>query len=137
MSEQIINVELLRRVKAHILAEPSRFDMGEFIIEGDAARTFAVKFDRPAPPCGTIACIAGWAVLLSDDDPPSDAEEIELRANALLGLTPEMGDRLFFTTEWPERFKQSYREAEDSDLAVAALVAAERVEHFIKTKGAE
>ena len=48
-----LNKRLLNRVLRHIKAEPRRFSMSTFCQESDAA------------PCGTQACIGGWAYLLS------------------------------------------------------------------------
>ena len=53
-----INVPLLRKIKRHIQEEPRRLKM----------RFWGRKVDplgRGKPPCGTQACLAGWAVLLS------------------------------------------------------------------------
>src|ERR1700726_2874983 len=52
-----LNVALAMKVKKHILAEPKRLNMSFWM--GN------VTGDIDAPPCGTQACIAGWACLLS------------------------------------------------------------------------
>lgn len=132
-----INVELLERVKAHILEEPTRFDMGDFVIQGEYLENFAANFGRPIPPCGTIACIAGWAVLLSEGQTSGAGSDVQAEAEALLGLSVEQRERLFYTSNWPKKFNEAYRDAEDVRLPAAALAAARRIDHFIKTNGAE
>jgi hypothetical protein len=56
-----MNVKLLRRIQKHILAEPKRLDMGNFIVRKSDGLGSLVRF----PKCGTVGCIAGWAVTLS------------------------------------------------------------------------
>lgn len=63
-------VKLIQKVQAHILEEPRRFDMAVlvqqysgYMLETDQNLPNA---DRCYPACGTVGCIAGWSVLLSD-----------------------------------------------------------------------
>lgn len=141
-----MNVELLRKVKEHILDEPQRLDMSMF-----GQRTEG----EMAPPCGTTACIAGWAVILSDpklftvdieefDDVLSDAYKT---GRELLRITPGQARRLFFVGGWPLTFKEKMRYLDMSDydgtygtaglavLKARAAVAAERIDYFIATDG--
>lgn len=57
-----VNKKLLRKVKALIVAEPRRLSMGAWGIQ---FQKDTVKESRYLPPCGTVACLAGWAVLAS------------------------------------------------------------------------
>ena len=93
-----MNVELLEKVKAHILEEPKRIRMeawvfSEHFTEDDKAfaRSFLMEeiyskehnVDRllaalqpfsnllDFPACGTVACIAGWGKILEQTDPES------------------------------------------------------------------
>jgi len=60
-----VNVKLLQRVIKHILDEPRRLRQACWISErGGAEYRYAVIEDL-APPCGTVACFAGWVSLLS------------------------------------------------------------------------
>lgn len=138
-----MNVKLLRQVKRHIQEEPKRLNMSEW---GTLA-LYLPKNRRPA--CGTVACIAGWACLLNQPEliGVSRKNKQKVRtfvqlmfnasgiAQALLGLTPDEGGRLFHVTNWPEEFKYQYWNAEQS--ASEAKITAARIEHFIKTKGEE
>lgn len=151
--EKKINVELLERVKAHILEEPRRFDMSTFVARASDPSLLLAPDMRPA--CGTVACIAGWAVFLSSGLPKKITEDlyesIESHAAGLLGLGLEAGDlddeeddpdgesevsRLFYVPNWPAEFRRRYRHTEN-DPTARARVAADRIDHFLKTNGAE
>ena len=138
-----LNVRLLRRIQRHILEEPRRFQMDAEIIQAKTQHQwlncitfFSRDASKTMPPCGTAACIAGWANILSD---------IQLRgregrnsAADLLGI--EAGNSwchhpLFFARNWPEPYATRYKNAKTPKLR--AKIAAARIEHLIKTKGAE
>ena len=133
-----INVRLLRRVKARILAEPKQFVMDGWVTEYVDDQLFPDD-DLPRkqiPNCGTAACIAGWTVALSDGVKPCDIDrndDISTRARKLIGT--ETATRLFFTPCWPEKFADRWVGAKT--FKGRARVAADRIEHFIKTKGKE
>jgi hypothetical protein len=94
-----MNVPLLRKVKKHILAEPRRLEMNNW----------AVNVDEEEAPCGTQACIAGWAVILGKGLTNNKKREKYIdRANThysmnfwhntarkLLGLTQDQAYNLF------------------------------------------
>lgn len=113
-----MNVRLLRRIAKVIQEKPREFDM----------RTFHNQKD-----CGTTHCIGGWAEALTGKNP------IEA-----LGLTGDESDRLFYVQiknhEWPKRFlgrKRKNMTWREYVWLPTARQAAARIEHFIKTKGAE
>lgn len=116
-----MNVELLRKVKDHILAEPRRLDM-----------CVVIKFRSGSifdPPCGTVGCIAGWANYLEGRSRGGMQD-----AARSLGLGEEW-QWLFFLAYWPENFCTRYVNAKTA--TTRAEVTAERIEHFIKTEGRE
>ncbi len=139
-------IDLLLRVKAHILEEPRRLSMDTWFNTnesyiGDINDTYAelcptYKF----APCGTVACIAGWTVLLHDGNVKS-SRDISIRAAELLGLnyTPARRDdemfygTLFYPSQWDEGWYDSYKESETVEQK--AIVAADYIDHFIKTRG--
>lgn len=129
-----INVRLLRKIQKHILEEPRRYDQNLWRIEVDPAT------NPERPPCGTMACIGGWATALSGKERDSYLGwDVAMR---LLGLTREQADRLFDTVEkgtdlnkWPKKFVTAYLKAKTP--RDRARVAVRRIDHFIKTKGAE
>jgi len=125
-----MNVKLLRKIKKHILEEPNRLNM----------RTWGRHFDPPYRPksfpvCGTTACIAGWAVVLKATTGTSVTNKLLLNAyidgQKALELDSAQADRLFYLQDWPSQFKYGGSQRNK------AKVTAARIEHFIKTKGAE
>jgi hypothetical protein len=137
-----MNVKLLRKVQEAILLNSDAFNMHEYYQPQAEA------------PCGTAACIMGWAHVIhsghqrpaevSDDRPDSAVPRVFSDAGAFfasldaLDLDWEMRDRLFYTHSWPQEFEYAYHEAADvRNWEAAALVAAARIEHFIETNGRE
>lgn len=108
-------------------------------------------------PCGTTACIGGWAVLLAGNPLTIRRRAIHLRLRSyphddmarLLGLQIVKDDfddhrlfdasnasRLFYLENWPNKFRTAYNQHfRRRHYGRAAQVAARRIEHFIKTKG--
>ena len=142
-----MNVKLLREVEKRILAEPRRFDMMTF---GTKLNKRTIRaLGKQAPPCGTVACIAGhvdwmthprlFAASVAIDRFARDDSIVE-RAAKELGLGFELSQdtyagRLFFDNEWPEKFQAALAEAKTP--LQRAEVAVKRIEHFIKTNGKE
>lgn len=126
-----MNIRLLKQIKAAILKEPKQFVMSDW---------FTKYMDWTIPNCGTAACIGGWAIALANKVNPEEAKEIFLREEnneqtpeKLLKLTGEQEDKLFYHSNWPERFQ-----FKSTDGALArAKKAAKRIDHFIETEGAE
>ena len=131
-----INVKLLRKIAKHITEEPRRFIMRSFVYTADS---WGDRFrgddglEHKFAECGTAACIGGWAVILSQGT--QYMGEYRHRAISLLGLEGMNEDRLFEVSQWPSRFEKRYRTAKTQ--RQRAKVAAERIEHFIATKGVE
>lgn len=122
-----MNIKLLRKVQKEILKEPRRFDMQSW-------------FERNSiSPCGTTACIGGFAVALSNRWTRLKRGErlmnVEGRATIYLDIEGFMGPRLFFISNWPERLKYAYLTA-GSPLK-RAKVAVKRIDLFIKSGGKE
>lgn len=122
-----MNVKLLRKIQKHILAEPKSYDQNAIISET----------------CGTIACIGGWAFLLGGGVRTPSVNELS-DARDFLGINREQGDRLFeyVTTSrlessmaWPAKFIRQYLAAKTP--RGRANAAVRRIDHFIKTNGAE
>jgi len=108
--------------------------------------------DPSLPPCGTAACIGGFANILTKSKlkswRPSDwkrsatyvssqlnATDIYIRAMDLLELSEDEGDRLFSLDNWPCKFLDRYKTANTP--WAAGMVVISRIKHFIKTKGEE
>ena len=71
------------------LPDYDSFSMGEWLIYGK---------------CGTVGCIAGWAVDLFHDDPENvDNLDVEDEAKRLLGLSDREAYDLFLAGDWDLR----------------------------------
>ena len=138
-----INVELLERVKAAILEEPRRVSMDDW---GINYPDISVQFDDDLPPCGTVACIAGWAAKLSGDTLFSEGfqriipppEEIWKDGH----LTPQgvewdaAQDRLCYVGSWPHDLRDELKWYDIGTKGYAEVVA-KRIDRFIKANGEE
>lgn len=132
-----MNVELLLKVKAAILAEPRAFNMSQW------------SLPAPDAPCGTACCIAGWAKVLDMglktpgeaskilDDPESGNDRFSEGTDSLQLSVAEEG-RLCYWANWPAEFSEQYYEARSrTDRTAMAKAGADRIDHFIATKGRE
>jgi len=131
-----MNVKLLRRIKKHILAEPKRFAMGFWVRrkeDSDDGKVHDYSYTGSYARCGTAACIGGWAMILSGENPQGNTL-IQERAAELIGIQYFRSDRLFDASRWPEEFQ---RFASAKKAPERAQIAAARIEHFIKTNGRE
>lgn len=116
-----LNIDLLQKVKAAILAEPEHFDMSWWTQEND---------------CGTAGCIAGWAVALAGGKSLGLvharrlAGHIAQEARDSLQISQEESNKLFLGEYWPEPFRSRYTDAKSKRWA---SIAADRIDHFIAT----
>lgn len=125
-----MNIALLKKVRDYIAKYPEKYEQGEW--------------------CGTRCCIAGHAIVISgafrrhEISHPADnlyllfLERLDrptfMSSGAkILGLTQVQAHRLF--AYWPKRF--SYEMDSASSMAARSRVAVKRINHFIKTRGAE
>lgn len=123
-----MNVKLLRKVKRHILEEPKRFDMD-----------YALRRSAESP-CGTVGCIAGWAAILNGDvqlDGPliSGWDEIKNIASSALDIPAYPTPTIFYEHNWPAELFNAFTSARTRGRR--AKIAAQAIEHFIRTKGKE
>lgn len=106
--------------------------MSMFVARGQPGQGFDVRFHesdlaKTVPPCGTAACIAGWANLLTGGMEEGD----HFRAADVLGLDREMAWNVFGADSWPDHFWTQFRKARYPK--VRAKIAAARIEHLIET----
>ncbi len=106
-----MNVDLLLKIKAAILADPDSFRMDTWT-------------------CGTAHCIAGWACVLSDQPITGGAA-----ATRVLAIDRYQGDGLFHVGCWPAPIAARY--AATDDRRERAAIAAERIDSFIATAGSD
>jgi hypothetical protein len=97
-----MNIKLRDRIKAHITEDPQRLRMSEWIVD-------------EADDCGTAACIAGWAMLLSHHETPSYDRFVsaETLANNL-DIPWDIAHRLCFVSRWLPRFLDEWCKADTS-----------------------
>jgi hypothetical protein len=102
---------------------------------------------RDHSPCGTAGCIAAWAVLLSGGKVKGMnclewrgeglyKEAISFRAKEILGLSISQASNLFYPNRWPEQYLERLHRWEPGEKRYAKVVC-DKIDHFIKTKGAE
>lgn len=98
-----MNIELAKKVLEHIKKHREAFDMHD----GMTIEPSIIKRSRPNFPCGTVACIAGWTVLLHDFENATETEvadlicshnwgQIRQRAQKLLEIDNKTVNRLFY-----------------------------------------
>jgi hypothetical protein len=123
-----VNVKLLRKIAKTIVENPRQFSIVNWHkARGESPR--AILCDLPQGKqvsCGTTHCIAGWAQVLAPDRNCGQTARDD--AQRVLALTDNQARRLFYGNEWPKGFGGWRCKPEQ---------AAARIEHFIKTKGAE
>ena len=82
---------ILKAVIKAICDEPKRYNQETFLMREDQTPD---AFDVSFPACGTVACVAGWACIVTSGVPHSSSGILG-RAQALLRLTGETSDGLF------------------------------------------
>lgn len=120
-----MNVELLQRVKEHILEEPLRLRMEDWVLTKqmveDDPETYYLGDNKNFvfPACNTVGCISGWASLLSGftNGHSSVGQEV-------LKLSGPEAEGLFWIGNWSPEFKKQYRQAEPQSMERAKVVAA-------------
>lgn len=123
-----LNVKLLNRIKRHIVAEPKRYNQGNW---GERIT------GSDAPDCGTRGCIAGWAVFLSVQPrnwkrwidrtweyDGIDHNPIFVRAMKLLRLSEPEANCLFANQN--QKYSRGVRGVREACKKIDALIASRR-----------
>ncbi len=102
-----MNFDLLRDVRNVIAANPSGFDMGNWVVKRL---------------CGTTCCIAGYAYFLSVGHEPCDTElpQVTQGASRFLGINKAQEERLYYSGNWPQSFIV-YEEQPSPEAAIELL----------------
>lgn len=121
-----MNIPLLLKVKAAILAEPAKFDMDEWVARD------------PSSPCGTTCCIAGHAVAIQQKfeslkELLAFPYSVWSMAQDSTELDYQQTKVLFFHDSWPSEFANRYRNCKTP--RGRAKVAADRIDRFIESEG--
>lgn len=100
-----------------------------------------------ATPCGTVGCIAGNCVLLQSPErfkelarqyyrPDSilASNTFEKEAIEFLGVSEKEGQKLFYHSEWPDKFELAYRKAADGtdNKEARKSIVIERLQYFME-----
>ena len=131
------NKVLAKKIRDHILAEPLRLNMADYLNKkGEEEETlWGYEWDTGReykyPKCGTAACIAGWAYLLSGAKKLRLGQNIHTRARRLLGLT-EKESHTLFTGNW-----YSTEEYDSGSRRKRAQMAAEEINKLFGLKRGE
>jgi hypothetical protein len=132
-----MNIELLTSVKHAILTEPASFYMEDWFSLSELA------------PCGTAACIAGHGFKIQFCEPGATMaearhqyqdEEGDMSGRVIDYVMADAFDinqaqmsKLCHLRHWPEQFRDRYLFSKTPE--ERADVAADRINHFIKTGG--
>jgi hypothetical protein len=134
-----MNVELLQKIKTHVLEEPKRVYMSSWRIRGDDIERAGLM----RPECNTVCCISGLATELSG------SKNCIGRAD-LLGLQGDPGyptrrqasgkdpasqaQRIFYVSCWPTKWRRTLERTFPQSQEYAQVVA-DYIDYFIKTEG--
>ncbi len=141
-----LNVRLVRKIIRHILAEPLRYWQLWSIDTGTPGELIGGGFGQRFAKCGTVACIGGWAYILSTSRPRLDSLKCrELKwcrtlldkVGKALGLSDYHQSILFSGSpsyDWPQPYARQYDAA--TTPRARARVACRLLEKVIDTKAA-
>lgn len=128
-----MNIKLLKAVKRAIQQEPKRLDMNIWV---------GSTKDFPFPghmrlACGTVACIAGWALLLHRRKGRQPIQEVRDKigtvqdaARKVLRISPLQERALFYDENWPEGLDDEFWRARTAKQR--AKIACKRIDLFIR-----
>lgn len=121
-----LNVYLLIKVKKHILDEPMRLRMDQWLMQdapGTLKHTSMPGYNEPndyeIPKCGTVACITGWGILLNNMEEIKQQDDpfaaFVARGRMIFGIDPDIEPYdLFFVDQWPQPFFDDFIQAENN-----------------------
>lgn len=145
MKKQRLNIELFKKIREKIATTPDAYDQETYGRRNDYA------------PCGTAACIAGWACVLGEAEPLETVRSLHERyvsgdkeivkripstAKRLLGLTQEEADVLFYgdpsgynedTDEYEGGWPQPFADRWDAGIDDRSSIAIDYIDHIIET----
>lgn len=126
-----LNKDLIRKMIERIEIMPETYDQNTFC--SSAGSTLG----RPKPICGTVACLAGEAIICAAPDAAMGVAKLrqidhdakiaidEYAAN-LMGIDEEIAERLFMNWDdedgWPEPYRSQWIQARTYEGEAAAAV---------------
>ena len=127
-TKDLRGADLLRAVKNSFTTEPKRLAMGAWMYLPHIVAHYVPPESRPA--CNTVACIAGWCVLLVRGVEEALDMFVAEQAADLIGLPEEICDNLFFVGQWPDKLCDEYA-LDATNAEQRAAVAAKAIDWFI------
>jgi hypothetical protein len=118
-----LNVPLLRKIQAHILEEPLRVDMDNWM--------GTVNQYGQSPACKTVGCIAGWACVLEPTQNKEIVLGVKLTAMDLLGIGHDLADKLFYPAYWYHGWPSKLEDLRVGTPAYAQVVS-DYIDYFIE-----
>jgi len=92
-----MNVTKIREALNYLVAEPLRLDMGVY-----KSRAYT---NETKPPCGTVCCLAGAAIILEASATGRKFHSIAEPGARLFEINLPEATRLFHVQYWPTQFK--------------------------------
>lgn len=124
-----MNIKLLRKIRRQILRTPRQFNILVYHAKDQKCVYSSIRaYPFSQEECGSVHCIAGWAQIFSGRFDGTFSGAI---ARQVLELEYEQSLKLFHISWWPENLRRQYYDATTN--TQKAKVAAERIDHFIKT----
>lgn len=103
-------IKLLRWVQKKIAENPTSFDIGLLVARkryGQVETTVGDLTDELVPPCGTVACVAGW-ININAGDSRAGILEASKRLGFKEGALASTNE-LFFAHKWPDSVREKDR----------------------------
>jgi hypothetical protein len=144
--ERKLNKPLIERIIKRLEDYPESYDQEDF------GRKWRTDFDkmyhnRPKPPCGTVCCLAGEAIICASVNPKAGAirlmklingtniSEPELSAARALGIAEHQAGLLFEggAVGWPKKYRKQYNNAKS--FRGQARAAINLLKAILKTNG--
>lgn len=127
-------VRRLRIIQAHILEEPNRIGMQDWLTFGlQPGNIFNHYRGHLVPKCGTVGCIGGWASILFEDKQTKSAEDDGGYYDSYIFAVGENSNSLFYTEEWPTWLRESLNSSTSQQ--DYANVVSEAIDRFIDNGG--
>lgn len=131
-----MNTELLLKVKEKILAQPRAFNMATWLRKNGPEGGDDPYVNYRNPPCGTVACIAGWVVELTGGRMAGRSVSELAKDRLLADTTLERGQaEALFLLDWPADLKKEFDGIAGDDVEhweAEASVAAKAINRFIE-----
>jgi hypothetical protein len=103
-----VNKKHLLKIKQHILEEPNRLAMDNWIQKHEPGTcisdSYSLVIEQIVPSCGTTGCLAGWSALLRGLDESCFDKYLEAH---FLGIPSS----IFFVDNWPNPYRDMYQES--------------------------